>query len=161
MSASRPRRRDAAGFTLIEVLVALIIVALGASAMLVALRTAADSAQRQRERMLAGYVAMNRIIETRLEPEWPSLGSREGVVEMGGRPWRWRQEITRTPFEGVLQITVQVRAEPPGGTAAGGARDRAARDAGWAVTLTGARGRSMLVDPGPDRLWDTARREGP
>jgi type II secretion system protein I len=47
------------GFTLIEVLVALIIVALGAAAVLTALRTAADSAQRQRERMLAGQVAMN------------------------------------------------------------------------------------------------------
>ena len=140
-------------------LVALVIVALGATAMLVALRTAADSAQRQRDRMLAGYVAMNRIVETRLEPEWPSLGSREGVVEMGGRPWRWRQEITRTPFDGVLQITVQVRAEPQGGDTGRGAGT--GRDGGWAVTLTGARGRSLLLDPLPDRLWDTARREGP
>lgn len=159
MIAHPSRPRAAAGFTLVEVLVALVIVALGATAMLVALRTAADSAQRQRERMLAGYVAMNRIVETRLEPEWPSLGSREGVVEMGGRPWRWRQEITRTPFDGVLQITVQVRAEPSGGNTRGGAGT--GRDAGWAVTLTGARGRSLLLDPLPDRLWDTARREGP
>jgi general secretion pathway protein I len=131
------------GFTLIEVLVALIIVALGAAAVLTALRTAADSAQRQRERMLAGQVAMNRITETRLEPEWPSTGTREGSAEMGGRRWQWRQEIGRTPFDGVVQITVRVRPEVQSG-----------------LTLTGARGRSLLADPGADRLWDLARREG-
>ena len=139
------------GFTLIEVLVALIIVALGAAAVLTALRTAADSAQRQRERMLAGQVAMNRITETRLEPEWPSTGTREGSAEMGGRRWRWRQEIGRTPFDGVVQITVRVRPEVQSGLKA---------DEGWLVTLTGARGRSLLADPGADRLWDLARREG-
>lgn len=139
------------GFTLIEVLVALIIVALGAAAVLTALRTAADSAQRQRERMLAGQVAMNRITETRLEPEWPSTDTREGSAEMGGRRWQWRQEIGRTPFDGVVQITVRVRPEVQSGLKA---------DEGWLVTLTGARGRSLLADPGADRLWDLARREG-
>ena len=139
------------GFTLIEVLVALIIVALGAAAVLTALRTAADSAQRQRERMLAGQVAMNRISEARLEPEWPSTGTREGSAEMGGRRWQWRQEIGRTSFDGVVQITVRVRPEVQSGLKA---------DEGWLVTLTGARGRSLLADPGADRLWDLARREG-
>lgn len=145
----RPRTRPH-GFTLVEVLVALIIVALGAAAVLAALRTAADSAQRQRERMLAGQVAMNRIAETRLEPEWPATGTREGSAEMGGRRWQWRQEIGRTPFPGVMQITVRVRAETKTPTRT---------DEGWLVTLTGARGRSLLADPGPDRLWDLARRE--
>lgn len=142
------RRR---GFTLVEVLVALVIVALGAAAVLSALRTAADSAQRQRERMLAGQVAMNRMVETRLEPEWPTTGTREGSVEMGGRRWQWRQQIDRSPYEGVLQITVQVRPEPAAA---------AKTDQGWTVTLTGARGRSLLADPASDRLWDLARREG-
>ena len=138
------------GFTLVEVLVALVIVALGAAAVLTALRTAAESAQRQRERMLAGQVAVNRIAETRLEPEWPPTGTREGSAEMGGRRWQWREEIGRTPFEGVVQITVSVRPEPPRVLEA---------DEGWLVTITGARGRSLLADPGADRLWDTARRE--
>jgi general secretion pathway protein I len=143
-TASLPRRR---GFTLVEVLVALIIVALGAAAVMSALRTAADSAARQRERMLAGYVAMNRLVETRLEPEFPATGTREGESEMGGRRWRWRQEVTRTALAGVLQVTVQVRA-------AEGAEDA------WTVTLVGARGQNLLADPAYDRLWDLARREG-
>lgn len=151
--SSRSAERSS-GFTLIEVLVALVIVALGAAAVLDALRTAADSSARQRERMLAGYVAMNRIVETRLEPDWPAVGTREGGVEMGGRRWQWRQRITSTPYAGVLQITVQVRPE-----AAAGAPVQEA-DGPWTVTLTGARGRELLTDPAYDRLWDLARPEG-
>lgn len=142
------RRR---GFTLVEVLVALVIVALATAAVLTALHTAAVSAMRQRERLLAGQVAMNRITETRIEPEWPLVGRSEGISEMGGRRWQWRQDITRTPFEGVLQITVQVRSADA---------VVAKSDDGWVVTLTGARGRSILPDTSYDRLWDNARREG-
>ncbi|MFM7706669.1 MAG: type II secretion system minor pseudopilin GspI [Gammaproteobacteria bacterium] len=150
--------RRSRGFTLVEVLVALVIVALCAAAVLGALRTAADSAQRQRERMLAGYVAMNSLVETRLEPEWPSAGTSDGTAEMGGRRWQWRQEITRTPFEGVLQIRVSVRPETASRAGAGSGADP--DDGTWTVTLTGARGRDLLLDPGYDRLWDLARREG-
>lgn len=147
------RRRR--GFTLVEVLVAIVIVALGSAAVLSSLRTAADSAARQRERMFAGYVAMNRLVETRLEPEWPAVGTSEGAVEMAGVRWQWRQEITRTPFAGVLQVTVSARPAPAAADKAG-----SGRDGGWVVTLTGARGRSVAPDPAQDRLWDLARREG-
>lgn len=147
-------RAGHAGFTLVEVLVALIIVALGSAAMLTALANSARAVERIRERTLAGYVAMNRLTETRLEPEFPAAGIREGNAEMGGRRWIWRQEITRTPVEGVWQITVQVRddrpAERPSGTAAA-----------WLVTLTGARGAAISVDPYADRTWDAAQRIPP
>ncbi|MCE2872664.1 MAG: type II secretion system minor pseudopilin GspI, partial [Xanthomonadales bacterium] len=109
------------GFTLVEVLVALIIVALGSAAMLSALASSARAAERIRERMIAGFVAQNRLTETRLEPEFSGIGRREGEIEMGGSRWAWQQEVVRTPIEGVLQITVRVRgieATAPGSTAA-------------------------------------------
>jgi general secretion pathway protein I len=140
------------GFTLVEVLVALIIVALGSAAMLAALGNSARAAERIRERTLAGYVAMNRLTETRLEPEFPALGIREGIEEMGGLRWAWRQQVSPTPIEGVLQITVSVRS----GEAESG------RDAdGWLVQITGARGAAVSADPLDDRLWDLARRQAP
>ena len=71
-------RNAGRGFTLVEVLVALIIVALGSAAMLSALASSARAAERIRERMIAGFVAMNRLTETRLEPEFPGVGRREG-----------------------------------------------------------------------------------
>lgn len=146
------------GFTLVEVLVALIIVALGSAAMLSALASSARAAERIRERMIAGFVAQNRLTETRLEPEFPGVGRREGEIEMGGSRWAWQEEVVRTPIEGVLQITVRVRGnEPktPGRTSADPAQ------AGWLVTIAGARGTAVSADPLLDRLWDSAQRSPP
>jgi general secretion pathway protein I len=142
------------GFTLIEVLVALIIVALGSAAMLAALANSARAAERIRERALANYVAMNRLSETRLEPEFPADGIREGTEEMGGARWIWRQEISRTPIEGVRQITVSVRSAADATGSSGDSK-------GWLVTLTGARGAAVSVDPTADRIWDLATRTPP
>jgi general secretion pathway protein I len=146
------------GFTLVEVLVALIIVALGSAAMLSALASSARAAERIRERMIAGFVAQNRLTETRLEPEFSGIGRREGEIEMGGSRWAWQQEVVRTPIEGVLQITVRVRgieATAPDSTAA------ASSQAGWLVTIAGARGAAVSTDPLLDRLWDSAQRSPP
>lgn len=151
MNAVRqPTTRLEGGFTLVEVLVALIIVALGSAAMLAALAGSARAVERIRERTLAGYVAMNRLTETRLEPEFPATGVQEGAAEMGGLRWAWRQEVRPTPIEGVLQITVRVRDG-----------DAQARDGAWLVTITGARGMAVSLDPQSDRLWDLARRTPP
>ncbi len=156
MNGARTRGR---GFTLVEVLVALIIVALGTAAMLSALASSARAAERIRERMIAGFVAMNRLTETRLEPELPSIGRREGEIEMGGSRWAWQEEVVRTPIAGVLQITVQVRgieATTPGRTSSA-----VAAQAGWLVTIAGARGTAVSADPLLDRLWDRAQRSPP
>ena len=151
-------RGRATGFTLVEVLVALIIVALGTAAMLSALASSARAAERIRERMIAGFVAMNRLTETRLEPEFPGIGRREGEIEMGGSRWVWQQEVVRTPIDGVMQITVRVRgveATTPGSTQASSAQ------MGWLVTIAGARGTAVSADPLLDRLWDSAQRSPP
>jgi general secretion pathway protein I len=143
---------------LVEVLVALIIVALGTAAMLSALASSARAAERIRERMIAGFVAMNRLTETRLEPEFPGIGRREGEIEMGGSRWVWQQEVVRTPIDGVMQITVRVRgveATTPGSTQASSAQT------GWLVTIAGARGAAVSTDPLLDRLWDSAQRSPP
>ena len=151
-------RNAGRGFTLVEVLVALIIVALGSAAMFSALASSARAAERIRERMIAGFVAMNRLTETRLEPEFPGVGRREGEIEMGGSRWAWQEEVVRTPIEGVLQITVRVRGNDtttPGRTSAVSAQ------AGWLVTIAGARGTAVSADPLLDRLWDSAQRSPP
>ena len=155
MSGARTHHR---GFTLVEVLVALIIVALGSAAMLSALASSARAAERIRERMIAGFVAMNRLTETRLEPEFPGVGRREGEIEMGGSRWAWQEEVVRTPIEGVLQITVRVRGNEP---TTPGRTSAVSTQAGWLVTIAGARGTAVSADPLLDRLWDSAQRSPP
>ena len=54
------------GFTLVEVLVALAIVALGSAAVMTALSTGSQSTSRLRERSYAEWVALNRLTEIRV-----------------------------------------------------------------------------------------------
>ncbi|MFM7396685.1 MAG: type II secretion system minor pseudopilin GspI [Gammaproteobacteria bacterium] len=134
------------GFTLIEVLVALVVVALGVAAVMAAMLSAARGTDRLRERAYAEWVAANQIIEARIDPSFPALGRTEGVSRMADRDWQWRQDVRATAIEGVVQIIVEVR--PQGSD-------------GWLVTLSGARGRDVVSTQSADGLWDTAERTAP
>ena len=100
-----------AGFTLVEVLVALAIFSIGVMALFHLRGESARSVAGLQERALAQIVAENRIIET-LEFGAPiSIGVRDGELEMAERRWHWSEEITETPDASILNVQVQVRAE--------------------------------------------------
>jgi general secretion pathway protein I len=95
------------GFTLIEVLVALAIFAVVLTAALRASTFATDSAYDFRERLLAGWVAENRIAEYSAGL-WPELGDRDGVAEQGGLTFRWRERVSQTGNPRLRRIDVQI-----------------------------------------------------
>ena len=79
------------GFTLIEVLVALVIVAFGVGAVLAALSSAAVNVSALREKTLAQWVALNRIADARLTLQAPQTGTSEGDVKnFANGDWHWR-----------------------------------------------------------------------
>ena len=98
----------AAGFTLVEVLVALAIlaVALAAAGRSVALST--DSAIEHKERVLAGLVAENRLGELVARRAWPGIGVTEGTERQAGVDFRWRAEVFATPHPGLRRVEIQV-----------------------------------------------------
>ena len=102
------RRPRSAGFTLIEVLVALIIVAFGMGALLATLSSAADSAGTLRDKSFAQWIAMNRITELRLRGGALVVGKTSGDVEFAGQTWRWFQEVLDPGIAGMLRIDVSV-----------------------------------------------------
>ena len=109
---ARLRRTDHPGFTLIEVLVALAIVAI---ALLAALRVAgqgANNAGDLRARLFAGWIASDRLAEHRARSEWLSLGIRGGTQRQGGIEFTWREEVVTTPNPAFRRVDIFVYAAP-------------------------------------------------
>lgn len=118
-------RRARRGFTLIEVLIALAVVAL---ALLGLTRTAALEVRdfdALRERTLAGWVAANVLADARVSGALPSTGTSDGRVELGGRAWRWTRDVSATPDPDIRRIDVRVFA--------GEAKDSVATLSGFAA----------------------------
>jgi general secretion pathway protein I len=103
-------------FTLIEVLVALFVVALGMGALMATMTSAADTTMRLREKSFAEWVALNRISEVRLRGTPPGIGRSSGDVDFAGEKWRWTQEVLDPGIAGIRRIDVSVaRAVKDGG----------------------------------------------
>lgn len=85
------------GFTLIEVMIALAVLAIALAASVRAAGEQARAHEMLRDSTYARWVAANLIAETRLNENWPAPGVREGQSLMAGRIWRWRLTITDTP----------------------------------------------------------------
>lgn len=98
------------GFTLVEVLVALVIVAFAMGALLSALTSAADSAYFMRDKTLAQWIAINQITSERLKQKLPSKGQTEGEIEdFAGRHWVWQQDVQPLQLKGMWRLEVSVK----------------------------------------------------
>jgi general secretion pathway protein I len=95
-------------FTLIEVIVALFIVALGIGALLTTLTSSADNLEHLRDKSFAEWVALNHVTEVRLGIAAANIGSSSGDIEFAGTKWYWRQEITDPGIAGMHRIDISV-----------------------------------------------------
>jgi general secretion pathway protein I len=99
------------GFTLIEVVVAMAIVALGLMAVFRVVNDTVNNASYLRDRTFAAWIADNRLTELRLGGEVPSVDETEGEVDYAGQAWRWTATVAQTPVENIRRIDVRVRRE--------------------------------------------------
>ncbi len=97
------------GFTLVEVLVALAVVAIAFTAILTAMAHAIDVTTDLRERNLALWVAQNRWVQHQIAGDWPAADTKTGTADMGGREWRWQERVSTTDnvYMRRIEITVQ------------------------------------------------------
>ena len=105
------RTPDADGFTLVEVLVALVILAVALSAMI---KTASENTLNTaylRDKYLAGLVAMNKIDELQAGKAWPSTGNSNGNAEMANQNWHWSMKVEATPDESLRKIMLKISPE--------------------------------------------------
>lgn len=101
-----------AGFTLVEVLVALAIVAIALLAALRAAGQGTNNVEELRSRLLAGWVAENLLAEHRARGDWLPLGIQRGQQREGGIEFVWREEVSATPNPAFHRVDVFVSAAP-------------------------------------------------
>ena len=102
MSADRFRcirhaRRRAAGFTLLEVLVALVIVGTALGASLRAIGSLTQNSSDLRASMMATWSAENRLTQIRLAKEWPPTGQRKFECPQGDLQFTCEENVFATP----------------------------------------------------------------
>ena len=96
------------GFTLLEVLVALAILAVALGALIQTASNQTLNTAHLRDKTLAHWVALNKITELQLTGEWPAKGKKQGNEEMGLREWHWVRTVSDTPDNRVKQVEIAV-----------------------------------------------------
>jgi general secretion pathway protein I len=111
--AEGPRRlpsppRQATGFTLVEVLVALAILAIALAAAMRTLHLTTDSAQETKLRLLATWVAQNQLAESTAKREFPAPGISNGTLDYAGVKFAWQHNISGTPNPAFRKLEIRV-----------------------------------------------------
>ncbi len=96
------------GFTLIEVMVALAIVALALAGAAISMSQMASNASSLRDRTYASWIAQNKITEMRLSGEIPDVDITSGEIQFAGSDWAWEADVSETGVENLLRVDVSV-----------------------------------------------------
>ena len=141
------KKPEARGFTLVEVVVALAIVAIGMLAVFKTIGDTTHNVSDLRDRSFATWIADNRITEIRISGEMPSVEETAGEVEFAGRCWHWVTNVSQTQVQGLRRIDVSVR------------RDGDPEDSSL-VTLAGFVGAVATATASRDADWYTLNGDG-
>jgi general secretion pathway protein I len=98
----------AKGFTLIEVMIALSVVAIGLMATLKAVNEEVSGANLTRNKMIALWVLENKVAEIRLNPLLPNIGINEGQQTLFNQTWQWQTNTTNTANTKIRKVEVSI-----------------------------------------------------
>lgn len=105
------KNRRSQGFTLLEVVVALAVIAMALAAATTAVSTNILNASGLQQRTYAHWVAMNKLTEMQLDDQWPSIRTTKGSSLMARREWFWSMKVSKTPdpYDLIRRVDVMVR----------------------------------------------------
>jgi general secretion pathway protein I len=112
--------KNCQGFTLLEVIIALGIVAVGILAVSQAVTGYVDTTIELEQRMVANWVAANRLESQRISGSTTVSGITRGIEEMADRVWYFRETVTATADPFLFRVDIAVFADQGETVEAGG-----------------------------------------
>ncbi len=103
-----PRRSGQSGFTLIEVMIALVLVAIALISLVNTSGQSAYNAGYLKELTLAQWIAENKAVEYQLKNSFPARGRTEGDVSMAEQEWRWQVKVSDTKDRRLRRLDITV-----------------------------------------------------
>lgn len=105
MSSIRKFKR---GFTLLEVMVALVIIGLSLVAISEVMLGMLDNGLTLRERTYASWIAQNKIVEMRAAGVTPEVDTTSGIVTYANTEWEWVADVSETGIDNLWRVDVTV-----------------------------------------------------
>ena len=105
------KAQNQTGFTLIEVMTALAVVAVGLAAVVAVVSSIALNTSRLEEKAISQWLISNRLAEirmARLESSQQTLSTSSSTVIMGGREWYIFDNIKSADSNGISEVSVQI-----------------------------------------------------
>ena len=96
------------GFTLIEVLVALVIITIALGALISTSGSQASSAAYLKQKSIAHWVAMNEITQLQVQKAWLDKGTKDGSSTMAGTEWYWTVTVKETEDKDSRQVEFRI-----------------------------------------------------
>jgi len=99
------------GFTLLEVLVALVLLAVALSAIIKTSSENTLNTATLRNKYLASIVAGNKLAELQVAKTWPGIGFSNGNAELAQQKWEWNLKVEGTPDDRLRKLILTVALE--------------------------------------------------
>ncbi len=96
------------GFTLMEVMIALLVITLGIGAVINTTSESGWKSAQLKQKTIASWVAQNQIALYRAKRTWNNASTRSGQVEMANAVWIYQMKISATADPALRQIDVDV-----------------------------------------------------
>ena len=101
------------GFTLLEVLIALMVISISLLAIAGEMINMLNAANTMQERTYASWIAHNKVTEMRLANVVPEVSTSSGELDYANREWAWRAVVSETGVENLFRVDVTI--SNPGG----------------------------------------------
>jgi|TARA_B110000438_G_scaffold111110_1_gene108966 general secretion pathway protein I len=99
------------GFTLIEVMIALAIVAISLGSAIAITSQDIMRADSMQHRAYANWIAQNKLTEARINNIKPNVGIQDGFIIFAGNNWQWETNISETGIDDLYRMDVAVSIE--------------------------------------------------